>query len=108
MVGRRGNARRKKRLSDDLYKRLYRWHQEQDSDNELPDIALLGDPERAWRAFTLMEATGWRYLPEAGGLLDQDEALMSDILTIRGLDEKQKRVRKVGPVLGEEQDGKPP
>jgi hypothetical protein len=29
-----------------------------------------------------MQATDWKHLPSAGGLLDQSEALMSDIFTI--------------------------
>jgi hypothetical protein len=32
-----------------------------------------------------MEATGWRFLPQAGGLLDQPEALLEDVLTLAAL-----------------------
>lgn len=31
-----------------------------------------------------MQATDWRFLPYAGGLLDQPEALMNDVLAIAG------------------------
>lgn len=40
------------------------------------------DLEEAWSAFTQMEATGWRFLPYAGGLLDQPELLMRNIYRI--------------------------
>jgi len=55
------------------------------------DIELLGDVETAWRGWTLQEATGWRFLPCPGGLLDQDEALLMDILAIAALNERWKR-----------------
>jgi hypothetical protein len=32
--------------------------------------------------YTLMEATQWHFLPSLGGLGDQDEILMNNILTI--------------------------
>lgn len=32
--------------------------------------------------FTIMEATGWKFLPAAGGLGDQDEVLMDNIFAI--------------------------
>jgi len=56
----------------------------------LQDVQLLGDLESAWKTFTLMEATGWRFLPQAGGLLDQDEALLLDVLTIASLNQRVK------------------
>ncbi len=40
--------------------------------------------------FTWMEATDWKHLPSAGGLLDQDEVLMENIMRITSL------VRKSG------------
>lgn len=66
------------------------WHAETPDDSELPDVAL-SDLETAWRAWTLMEATDWHYLPCAGGLLDQPSALMSDILEIA---DRSRRIRK--------------
>ena len=47
----------------------------------MPDVYLT-DPALAWHTWTLMQATGWTFLPYAGGLLDQPEALMDDIMTI--------------------------
>jgi len=32
-----------------------------------------------------MESTGWRFLPLAGGLLDQPGALMDDLMTLAWL-----------------------
>lgn len=43
------------------------------------------DLERAWSVWTLLSSTGWKHLPEAGGLLDQDELLMNDISIIEWL-----------------------
>jgi hypothetical protein len=38
--------------------------------------------DKAWRAWSMMSATDWKHLPEGGGLLDQSEALMNDVLSI--------------------------
>jgi len=35
-----------------------------------------------WNLWKMMEALDWRFLPSAGGMLDQPEALMEDLLTI--------------------------
>ena len=48
------------------------------------------DPEGSWNIFLYLEnfkdAFGnWSFLPEAGGLLDQSEYLMHDLLIWRGL-----------------------
>jgi hypothetical protein len=43
---------------------------------------MLIDAALAWDTWVLMEATGWKHLPHAGGLLDQPEALMDDLMTI--------------------------
>jgi hypothetical protein len=62
-----------------------RWHIERDKalNDNLDDDDLtwdLHDPELAWRVWTLLEATEWKHLPSE--LLDQDEALMSDLASI--------------------------
>jgi hypothetical protein len=59
----------------------------------LPDVALY-DLEMAWRAWILMEATDWRFLPCAGGLLDQPETLIADLLTIAALSHRVKEATK--------------
>ena len=51
---------------------------------------LNGDLESAWRVWTLQEATGWQFLPCAGGLIDQDEALLMDVLMIAAVNERVK------------------
>lgn len=38
--------------------------------------------EYSWEVWQLMEATGWDHLPFAGGLLDQPEDLMADLIAI--------------------------
>lgn len=43
-----------------------------------------------------MEATGWRFLPYAGGLLDQPESLMRNVLRIANIVNKLKEVNKNG------------
>jgi hypothetical protein len=58
----------------------------------LPDVVLCTDLETAWRTWTLEEATGWRFLPNAGGLLDQDESLLQDVLAIAALNERLKKL----------------
>ena len=40
----------------------------------------LDDLEGAWRVWTLLEATGWRWPPDV--LMRQPEALMDDLLNI--------------------------
>lgn len=40
------------------------------------------DLDAAWQVYQLMAATGWRFLPYPGGLLDQPEWLIDDLLTI--------------------------
>ncbi len=60
------------------------WHRaqrEDSADGDRPDV-YLHDPELAWRAWTMIQATGWRFLPCPGGLLDQPESLMDDIMAI--------------------------
>jgi len=42
----------------------------------------LDDPDGAWYVWRLMEATGWRFLPYSGALLDQPESLIDDLMTI--------------------------
>lgn len=32
-----------------------------------------------WTLYTLLDATGWAHLPDAGGWLAQDESLMQDL-----------------------------
>lgn len=51
----------------------------------------LNDPERSWPIWQWMEATGWKFLPYAGGLLDQPDWLLRDLLTVSAISE---RVRK--------------
>lgn len=42
----------------------------------------LHNPEKAWQVYTMLENIEWKHLPDAGGLLDQDEALMQDLSVI--------------------------
>jgi hypothetical protein len=39
-------------------------------------------PEESFEIWSLMEATDWKYLPYAGGLLDQPDWLLEDIFTL--------------------------
>jgi hypothetical protein len=41
-----------------------------------------------------MEATDWKHLPYAGGLLDQPESLMDDIMVIAGEVAAMKKEKK--------------
>lgn len=38
--------------------------------------------ELAYQVFTRMQATGWKFLPVAGGLLDQPELLMNNLFVL--------------------------
>ncbi len=60
------------------------------------------EPEAAWRVWTMLEATEWRHLPQAGGLLDQDEALMSDLAAIGA---RSSIVRQMIEIEKQEQNG---
>ena len=39
-------------------------------------------PEYAWSVWQVLESFEWHFLPEVGGLLDQDDCLMRDLQTI--------------------------
>lgn len=41
--------------------------------------------ETAWSVWTLLRSTGWKHLPNDGGLLQQDELLMRDVAIIEWL-----------------------
>lgn len=69
----------------ELDKRLIVWHQQRGR----PPVAEEGDEE--WRVFDLdgafkvwcmLQGLDWSHLPYEGGLLEQPEALMNDLLTI--------------------------
>lgn len=96
----RPRDRRGKRLSlereeqrQSLRARLIKWHDrrykiitEGDQGEEEPDDwDPPTDPETAWTLWTLLRSIEWKHLPSEGGLLDQDEQLMSDIATIEWL-----------------------
>ena len=52
---------------------------------DLPDV-YFHDVKYAWKVYTLMEAfRDYPHLPFAGGVLDQPEALMEDLLAIKSL-----------------------
>lgn len=38
--------------------------------------------ESSFAIWSMLDSLDWRYLPDPGGLLDQNEALMSDLATI--------------------------
>ena len=53
------------------------------AESEPPElIGSTDDVEEAWRMYTLMEATEWRFLPAGGGLGDQDDILLSNVFAI--------------------------
>lgn len=72
---------RKKRVGDQVRGWLVKIYAGEDDDNDdLPDELILNDPELAKRAFTLMEATGWRLPLDV--LFKQDDAVMMDLLAL--------------------------
>lgn len=54
-------------------------------------VELHRELETVWPVWELWAATDRRFLPGAGGLADQDEALMEDLLTIDALESKIRR-----------------
>lgn len=57
----------------------------------------LHTPERSWTVWRMLENTGWKHLPGAGGLLDQEDALMADLLIISWRKGIMKELMKRGP-----------
>lgn len=53
-----------------------------ESDQELYEDWCPHYPRAALLLYELMDATDWQILPGGGGWLDQDEALMRDVLLI--------------------------
>jgi hypothetical protein len=55
----------------------------EDATGEDPEeVWDVSDPQLAWKVYRLSEGTEWHFLPEGGGLINQDEALMDDLVTI--------------------------
>lgn len=53
------------------------------------------DLEEAWLAFAQMEATGWQFLPYAGGLLDQPDLLMRNVFRIKYVADQKREAENV-------------
>jgi hypothetical protein len=66
-----------------------RWHRPLPPGDE--ETIWLNDLERSWKVWTLLEATGWRHLPLPGGLLDQPDWLLSDLMTITAISERARK-----------------
>lgn len=84
----RGPERRGGSRKVELEHRLDAWldakqKTEPDLDDEKIVVwSLHREVEALWDLWKMMEALDWKHLPNAGGLLDQDEALMQDLMTI--------------------------
>ena len=50
----------------------------------------------AWQVWTLLERTGWQYLPCEGGLLDQPAELWEDVLVIAWRKEQVEKMMRKG------------
>jgi len=94
LVGRiRARSKRGRKKSDLIYVHIAQWVEQSKADtNDLPDVVTVKDFDTAWAVFTQLNATDWRHLPYAGGLLDQPEQLWNDVITIAGL---ERRIRKL-------------
>lgn len=70
----------------ELDKRLILWHKRQDSpaveEGEEDEEWRVHDLEGAFKIWCLLQGLDWGHLPYGGGLLDQPEALMNDLVTI--------------------------
>jgi len=54
-----------------------------DSPGGVPEEMHLNDEVRAWRIYSMLEATGWRFLPSQ--LLAEDMQILDDVLALRNL-----------------------
>ena len=59
----------------------------------MPDVHL-NDFGTSWMVWVRMEATGWKFLPYPGGLLEQPDWLMQDLFRIRAASERVKETLK--------------
>lgn len=69
----------------ELDKRLILWNKRQDSlpvmEDEDEDWYLY-DLEASWKVWVLLQGLDWSHLPYEGGILEQPEVLMNDLVTI--------------------------
>jgi len=63
--------------------------QRQEQSEEVCDVPI-HNLERAWQTWTLMEATGWQFLPYSGGLLEQPESVLEDLLMVATVSQRVK------------------
>lgn len=74
-----GSARARQ---EELDRKLVAWLRKEDlAEDDSAEWGLV-DPEVSWQVYKLMEALDWKFLPYAGGLLDQPEWLIHDLLVI--------------------------
>lgn len=93
------NARhgRRSKKSDQRYVILSKWVAECIADSEdesLPDITAFNDFYYAFEVYRKMKGMDWRFLPDGTALLDQDEALWSDLSKIAMLERKIEKIIK--------------
>lgn len=50
--------------------------------------------ELAYRTWAMLDATDWKHLPNSGGLLEQDEALMDDTFTVEFMARRVKESKR--------------
>lgn len=68
----------------------------------MPEVGYFGtraDFDEAWKSFTLLETTSspdgtWQFLPFPGGLLDQPEILMKNLILIANLVRMERNLPK--------------
>ena len=56
--------------------------------------------EAAWMLFPILKMLDWKFLPHAGGFLEQDEALMSQIAYLYNLEKVVKESVRLRDLLG--------
>lgn len=70
-----------------------------EAEENLPEGVAFHDASLSWQVFCWMEALGWKFLPQEGGLLDQPEGLMDDLaqwVRLRGIVEWQIKHQATG------------
>ena len=57
-------------------------------------MAFQCDPDLAYAVWSQMQATEWKHLPFAGGLLEQPEALWDGVMKIEFMNRRTKEAKE--------------
>lgn len=102
----RAGARRRKKSSDELWRRLKEYHEEDEREENRPVIAL-NNLEVSWDIWSKWRATGKRFLPSQ--LLAEPQWLLDDLIAIEAAyaidEEVEKNMQTSHPAITEVDNG---